>query len=117
MSKELDEIMAKLEAGKKKAPVIEDPEEPEDDDEETPEELEEVEDDLDPEEEEEPKEVPKVVKKKEVKTKPSNEALAQEELALLQNEGIFRRELLYQLREINQNLLVLNKLASANLEK
>jgi len=35
---------------------------------------------------------------------------------MLQNDGLFRGELLFQMQQINQNLLVMNKLMSAKLE-
>ena len=122
MSKELDDIMKKLEANKSKkkkakAPVVEEKpaEEEEDEDEEDTkgsvapvektEEKQAVQN-----EEVQREESPKVPSKEEIQKK-------QTEIEMLQNNGLYRGELLFQLQQINQNLLVLNQLVSASLEK
>jgi hypothetical protein len=82
MSKELKKVMKKLK--KKKEKVIEEEDEEEDEDE-----------DLDEEEDEEEEE-----KKPVKKSKLSKEDLIKAEVDMLQNDGIFRRELLAILHRI-----------------
>lgn len=89
---------------KKKVPVPEAEEEIEEEEEEEDEEEEDEEDENGEVEEEAPKKPKQKINPEELQKQRA------EEVQLLQNAGIFRVELLYQLTQINQNLAVLNAL-------
>lgn len=136
LSKVMDKIKKSKKSPEKEEEIEEEIEEDDEEQEESEEEDleaddEEEEDDEDEEEEEaeEEKPIKKPVKKvkkadtnikkiKKVDEKPLNEEkqLTDEEIheqrakevEMLQNDGVFRAELLYQLSQINQNLLILN---------
>ena len=106
MTDNLSKVMEKINIKKAKAkvPEVEDVEEVEDDEEE-----EEVEED-DEEEEAEVEKKP-VTKVKKAKKTLSDEELQEQkarEIEILQNNGVWRSEMLFQLNQINQSLLILN---------
>ena len=130
MSKNLDKVMNNLkkkETPKQEVPeeeteeVEEDPEEDldeelEDEQEETTEKTEADEEEVAEDEQEDPKakaDTPSTSKEKE---KEIQEARTRE-IELLQNDGVFRQQLLIQLTEINKNLFVLNKLVAMALNE
>ena len=95
----------------KKVPEIEEEEEQEEEDEKEEEDEQEGEEDEEDEDEEEEKPSEKV--KKEVKVEETPEKLSEqraEEIQILQNDGVFRVELLYRLGQINASLVELTSL-------
>jgi len=83
---------------------------------------EEEEEDLEEEDDEDENgEVPEIAPKKAipVESKPNNDHITQqraEEIQILQNNGVFRVELLYQLGQLNQNIVDLNTLIAGVIE-
>jgi len=100
---EIGQVLSQLGKGKKlkKKEIIEDEVEEEEEEEE-----EEDEDDEEEEEDEDDEEEVKPVKKvKEVEDpQPAQSDIAETEVAILQNDGVFRRELLVQLQLIHKSL-------------
>lgn len=103
---DLDKLMGKLKKGKDKPeeePTLDAEEDDEEEVEETEEEMED--DDEDDEEQEEEEEKPKPAKKVKTKDEPiqaqeEDQHSVESEVALLQNDGIFRRELILTLKEM-----------------
>jgi len=118
----LDEVMKKLKSRQtvtddldevEKTPVKEEKEEKEEVVEEVDDDLENDEEDIDLNDEEEKKEEEKPVEVKKTPQKPSNAELHEQkvkEIAILQDAGVFRSELLIQLAKVNENLYALNYL-------
>jgi hypothetical protein len=112
---DLDEVVKKLKAKKetetpqptpKKKVVVEEEEEYEDEEETEDDDAEEEEQDDDEDEEKEVVEKPKkatVKQTAEDEPKVDPDAVVSEEVAILQNNGVFRRELLVQLQHLNSN--------------
>jgi len=99
---EIGQVLSQLGKGKKlkKKEIIEDEVEEEEEEEEEEDEDEEEEEDEDDEEEVKP-----VKKVKEVEDpQPAQSDIAETEVAILQNDGVFRRELLVQLQLIHKSL-------------
>ena len=99
---EIGQVLSQLGKGKKlkKKEIIEDEVEEEEEEEE-----EEDEDDEEEEDEDDEEEVKPVKKVKEVEDpQPAQSDIAETEVAILQNDGVFRRELLVQLQLIHKSL-------------